>query len=335
MNLVIAIGATLLLGAFYCWTSRINGIFFFGRTVGAGIPRSDAGRAITRRYLVAVATATAGSVVLAWAASHLGRSFAATGVLAEFVAFSVIFARANRQAQRLEREQGGAAATQGNIVQVALLEPPSYRIPGIGAILAPPMAGLACVVVALFFSEHNSGWSGHWEALNASLEMHGGASLVGMGVGMLVAASGLLLLFSRSARLRTTMAQYTVRTSVAMQWIGLALLMTMLGCNAAGVTASRGMTKVLMLAALLAALGTLVWNQSRSKRFVPPPPELGGDHRWRWGLFYLDRADPALFVQSRCGAGYSLNYGRILAWPIALAVWGYFVAMLFVGSPHQ
>ena len=33
MNIGIALAATLFLGFFYNWTSRINGLFFFGRSL--------------------------------------------------------------------------------------------------------------------------------------------------------------------------------------------------------------------------------------------------------------------------------------------------------------
>jgi uncharacterized membrane protein len=50
-------------------------------------------------------------------------------------------------------------------------------------------------------------------------------------------------------------------------------------------------------------------------------------------LFYVDRNDPALFVQSRCGAGYTLNYGRVAAWPISVGLLAYVVGVLFF-LPH-
>jgi uncharacterized membrane protein len=62
--------------------------------------------------------------------------------------------------------------------------------------------------------------------------------------------------------------------------------------------------------------------------------EVGGDDRWRWGLFYVDRTDPALFVQSRSDAGYRLNYGRMAAWPISRGLVAYVVGMLFF-LPHH
>ena len=128
------------------------------------------------------------------------------------------------------------------------------------------------------------------------------------------------------------MAQYSVRASVVMQCIGVALLLTVLGCNYLGLSLNQHNNKIFIVAGFFAALGTVAWNQSRARRFVPPPVELGADDRWRWGLFYVDRDDPALFVQSRCGTGYTLNYGRMMAWPISLATVAYFVSMLFLTS---
>jgi len=85
----------------------------------------------------------------------------------------------------------------------------------------------------------------------------------------------------------------------------------------------------------VSAFGLMSLNQTRAKRFVPPAVELGADDRWRWGLFYVDRTDPALFIQSRCGAGYTLNYGRFAAWPISIGVVGYLIGTLAFLGPHS
>ena len=42
-------------------------------------------------------------------------------------------------------------------------------------------------------------------------------------------------------------------------------------------------------------------------------------------MYYCNRQDPALFIQNRCGPGYTLNFGNMYAWPIALLVIGDFV----------
>jgi uncharacterized membrane protein len=44
--------------------------------------------------------------------------------------------------------------------------------------------------------------------------------------------------------------------------------------------------------------------------------------RWIWGLFFFDRDDPSIMVESRFGIGYTLNYGNPTA---ILIVAGFFV----------
>ncbi len=333
MKLAIVVPLTILLGAFYGWTSRINGLFFFGRTVGPDLPHTGEGRAITRAYLLAILAITAVAVLTGWGGSHLGRSFAAAGLLVEIVGFSFVFANANKQVRALERSSQAAAA-QETVVQVNLLEPPSYWIPGLGMVVLPAVLGVGSALLAVWTSGQGGGWSARWQAWSDQIDAHRWDMLLGMCCGVLAASTALLLVFRYSARLRTSMAQYTVRAGVAMEWLGVGCLMAVLACNAEGLTLSRATGKSVIVAVLGITFALMIWNQSRSKRFVPPSVEMGADDRWRWGLFYVDRSDPALFVQSRCGAGYTLNFGKVLAWPIALAMWAYFVAMLFF-APHH
>lgn len=334
MNSTISIGFTVALGLFYCWTSRLNGMFFFGRTADATLRASDEARAITRRYLTRIALVTAVSAGIAWEGGPLGhRSLGAGALLLEIVACLLIFARANGEATRLTAVHVSADAPRG-AVHVALLEQPTYWIPGLVAILLPVAVSLAAVGTTVMLAAHGAGLSAGWAAFGDSADRQGDSFVAGIACGMLTAATGLLLLFRVSARLRTNMAQYTVRSCISMEWIGATMLIGVLACNHFGVVLSRSVGRGVVLIALVASVGTMVWNQARSKRFVPPPVEVGGDERWRWGLFYVDRADPALFVQSRCGAGYTLNYGRVAAWPISLGLVAYVVGMLFF-LPHH
>jgi uncharacterized membrane protein len=43
------------------------------------------------------------------------------------------------------------------------------------------------------------------------------------------------------------------------------------------------------------------------------------DACWKLGMFYVNRADPALFVEKRFGLGYTINFGNPWAW-VAIAV---------------
>jgi hypothetical protein len=336
MNPAISIGCILVLGLFYCWTSRLNAMFFFGRTADAALRASEEARTITRQYLLSIVLATATAAAMAWEGSRLElRSVGAVGLLLEIVACWLIFAHANGQARRLAAGRIFSGAPREGVIQVALLEQPTYWIPGLAAILVPIALCAGALSAAILAAANGGGLKAGWAALGNSMDRQGDSFLLGLSCGLLAAASGLLLLFRTSARLRTKMAQYTVRSSISMEWIGAAMLIAVLVCNYLGVVLSRGVGRAVMIVALVAVVGTQVWNQARSKRFVPPPVELGADDRWRWGLFYLDRSDPALFVQSRCGAGYTLNYGRVAAWPISLGLVAYLVGVLFFLPHHR
>ncbi|HEX9201819.1 MAG TPA: hypothetical protein VF865_19835 [Acidobacteriaceae bacterium] len=336
MNSAISIGITLLLGVVYSWTSRLNGLFFFGRTADAEVRASEEGRAITRQYLTGVVLATIAAAGMAWATGYLGYSrLGPAAILLEVVSFFALFARANGQVRRLVQGQVSVDAARASVVQVELLAQPAYWIPGIAAILLPLAVCAGALAIAVLVVANGGGLSAGWIGLSNSMDGQGDSGLLGLATGLLVAASGLLVVFRSSARLRTRMAQYTVRACISMEWIGTALLVGVLACNRLGIAISRGMGKGLMLAAMITSILVLVWNQARYKRFVPAPVELGADDRWRWGLFYVDRGDPALFVQSRCGSGYTLNYGRVAAWPISLGVVAYLLGVMFFLPHHR
>jgi hypothetical protein len=331
------VGVTVGFGLFNCWTSRINGLFFFGRTMDAELRASEQGRGITRQYLLSVVLATVAAAAIVWAGGHAGyRAVAATGLLLEVAACWLIFARANGQARLLAqgREAAGVPASS-SVISVPLLAQPAYWVPGLGAVLLPVGLCVAALGVSVLVAAHGAGWSAGWNALSDSMDRLEDAFLLGMASGMLAAATGILLLFRGSARLRTRMAQYTVRSSVSLEWISTAMLIGVLVSNHYGVVLGHSVSRVVLAIALVAVLATFVWNQARSKQFVPAPVEVGGDDRWRWGLFYVDKGDPALFVQSRCGAGYTLNYGRVAAWPISLGLAAYVVGVLFFLPHHR
>ena len=60
---------------------------------------------------------------------------------------------------------------------------------------------------------------------------------------------------------------------------------------------------------LLAALSLLVPILARRDDRTP-------DRCWKAGIFYVNPADPALFVAKRLGIGYTLNFGNPWSWVV-------------------
>jgi uncharacterized membrane protein len=69
---------------------------------------------------------------------------------------------------------------------------------------------------------------------------------------------------------------------------------------------------------------------------VAPTGDRTPDKYWKLGLFYINRNDPALFVESRFGIGFTLNFGHLGAWIfLALLVAVFVVVILIVPSHHH
>lgn len=51
-----------------------------------------------------------------------------------------------------------------------------------------------------------------------------------------------------------------------------------------------------------------------------PVGDRTADRDWKWGLFYFNRADPALMIEKRVGIGYTLNFGNPLSWAVLAGV---------------
>jgi uncharacterized membrane protein len=148
---------------------------------------------------------------------------------------------------------------------------------------------------------------------------------------MLCAGTLFSLLVRYSARYRTPMAQCMLRTMLLLEW---AAALTIAGSSMAGVmhfAITHTMTRVVIFPVLALAIGHAIYSRGLKQQFAPPAVEQNGDEFWRWGLFYNNAADPALFIQARTGPGYTLNFGKVLAWPIAAAVFGYIVLLVVLG----
>ena len=326
---------------FSLWTSRINQFFFFGRTLPRDLVLTPEAQQITRRYSQQILIKFLATVAI-FAALRLviGLPLLPSFVLAcilQIIGFHVAFARAHREAgvafeQRrsaiTDAEAGFDAGTPSRVIAVPLLESKVPARSRLSTILLPAVSAALAWLIVMAVS-HMS-----FASLANAIGDHGGAELIGFGVGMLFAGTLFSLLVRYSARYRTPMAQCTLRAMFLLEWAGVLAVAASAVAVPMQVAISHIVTRSVIFLALGIAVVYAAYSRGRLKQFAPPLVEQNGDEFWRWGLFYNNAADPALFIQARTGPGYTLNFGKSLAWPIAAAVCGYLVFLVLLGFGH-
>jgi hypothetical protein len=322
---------------FCLWTSRINQFFFFGRTLPRELAMSPAANQITRRYMQQILFKFCATVVV-FAALRLivGIPLLPSFVLAcilQIVGFHVAFARAHREAGvAFEQPRGtissAEAETASRVIAVPLLTSKVSARSRLSTIVLPSVAAGAAWLIVM--AVHHVSFA----SLANAVDANGGSELIGFGVGMLFAGTLFSLLVRYSARYRTPMAQCTLRTMFLLEWAGVLAIGASALAVPMHVAITHTMTRAVIFPALALAAVYAVYSRGRLRQFAPPQVEVNGDQFWRWGLFYNNVADPALFIQARTGPGYTLNFGKSLAWPIAAAVFGYIVLLVVMGFHH-
>ncbi|HKM51905.1 MAG TPA: DUF5808 domain-containing protein [Isosphaeraceae bacterium] len=68
---------------------------------------------------------------------------------------------------------------------------------------------------------------------------------------------------------------------------------------------------------------------------VAPVGDRTPDKYWKLGLFYVNRNDPALFVEKRFGIGYTLNFGHPGVWVVLAVLLAVFVAIILIVPSHH
>lgn len=87
-------------------------------------------------------------------------------------------------------------------------------------------------------------------------------------------------------------------------------------------------TGIIVLGAIILAITT---GQSGSRIRIGKQTDGKIIHRdddryWKWGLIYVNRNDPAMFVEKRFGVGFTINFGK----PAAVAIFVGFLAVIIV-----
>jgi uncharacterized membrane protein len=77
-------------------------------------------------------------------------------------------------------------------------------------------------------------------------------------------------------------------------------------------------TGMIVLAAV--AVVVLLWMGQGGARLASggPAGDRTPDSCWKWGVFYINPRDPALFVEKRFGIGYTINLGNRWSWILAI-----------------
>jgi uncharacterized membrane protein len=112
-------------------------------------------------------------------------------------------------------------------------------------------------------------------------------------------------------------------------------------------TGPPGLGPMLVFALAFAVVTTalLMWVGQGGTRLVGPAGAGTGavapvgdrtpDKYWKLGLFYINRHDPALFVEKRFGIGYTLNLGHPGVWVFLALLVAVFVAITLIVPSHH
>lgn len=323
-QLLIAAAALSATAPFYMRIPRINQYFFFGRALPEAFISSAAAQEISRRYQRQMRTGLMIAFALLLILSGAGRlsPFAALGValLYLYIFFHIRFALAHRAAGAAFAASGPVqreAAEQG--ISVPLLQRDRQSQPALWQILLPG-AVMSGIWIGGALASHQS-----LSSFSTLADAMGGSTLVGLSLGMQCAATVFALLLRYTARQRTPLARRNMRVGIALAWIATAIF--------AGVVLTillhGHIAHMIGSIAVIVLLGFAILHSfyclEKGNKYTPASVEFNSDDCWRWGLYYHNPADPALFVQSRALPGYTLNFANIFSWPIALAVYGNFV----------
>ena len=112
----------------------------------------------------------------------------------------------------------------------------------------------------------------------------------------------------------TALRAFTIKTILIAEYF---VSLLCCGVLAASATNGRLLKPVLALAVVgLLAMIFSIWIAARGVPREQPRNPAG----WRGGFFYVDRADPELWVPKRYGLGYTLNFGHPAAAPVLVAL---------------
>ncbi len=228
----------------------------------------------------------------------------------------------------VRRRQAGAAV---GVVRSASLKEPSMRgwWVGLGCSLLP--VAVAAGVLAVRWDPIPQRFAQHWTmagvhmsdmAANRYVERSFGSvfGLLGMAVGVVLLMGVLAEMTQRSSpgfAGREAMLQVTRDALLGGAWL-VSLLFSAISLLPL-CASPETVLPVVMALALVATLGLVAWLGHRAVRsgaLMAAAAESTDARFWKAGCFYVNPNDSALWVPKRYGIGYTLNFGRPVAWVV-------------------
>jgi len=326
---LVSVVVVMSVGLSMLWTPRLTrpGLWF-AVTVDRSFAASSEAQGILRTYRRTVWLALgAGLAVVAAALLTRDPGLATTAPFLVLAGSIAAFLRARRRAL--------AHAAPGDGIREAELTRRQEALPGGVVAQVGPFALLAAAAawVGARWSELPARFPIHWDLQGqpngwATRSLTGvfGPVVVGAGVCALL---GLLALALRARSRRVSVsgapgdAELRFRRTVLAVFLGAEYLIavTFAAVTALPVLHAPGAVAslVLVLTVVVTIGGTvaLIRLGQGGARLVDGSGPAGDrtlDAHWRWGMFYVNRADPALFVEKRFGIGYTVNLGNRWAW---------------------
>ena len=294
---------------------------FFAVTVAPEFRRTSGARRILLRYRAIVWSFTLVASVL-----ELVAGMAVAAVLLQLLGFLWALVGAHRAARTY-------AAAPSSILEVDLAMP-QERLPG-GPIVA--------VLPALFVGALGLWVRFHWDRLPREFPVHWGMHGADRWVtttptavfGFLAARAFVCLLLAGlawgllywSRRISTMGAGAAAERRFRRRIVQLLIVSAyFLACPAwfelfhpaSAAMNVWGLAMVTVMAAF--AVNLMRGGQGGSRTAVTAGATPVGDHTpdacWKWGLFYVNPADPSILIEKRFGIGYTLNFGNRWTWVV-------------------
>jgi uncharacterized membrane protein len=353
--LLAYVAEVLLTGAIFTALPRIarRGLLF-GVHVGTESWASAAARAVTRAWYRRVAIAIAASLLLFLAAARWWSESGAflVGSLMLVGGCLVAYARCHGAARRL-----AADATPPAVAMLQSEPAPALAVPLLTLALVLLVVAAMSAYALSHYDEMPDRIPVHFDAagrpdgwarkalveilLLPAMTLVLGGFLVAMAAMMPHAKRGLRHPgTARSAeagrRFRIAISRFLCAVAVAVTGV-FALIHTGQVRTALGQAASLGPLVLIVTAGMiLLSLGGVIYLMTRYGQAGARIEEAGGaaggeltdgladDRCWKWGLLYVNRDDPSIFVEKRFGFGYTINLGN----PRAIAFFGGFFIVL-------